>query len=781
MKKKPLLIITFSLLIVVLAISYFVFYRYSENKLESKKAPIKILLSQAENFLGYSTQMAFKKASEALLLSKAIKNEESVIQALELLAKINDIQGNTKQALILNEQALSHARKKNLPIEIGKITLEIGKLYYNWGQYDTAIIFFNNAHAFAEKNNNPQLISDALSSIGKYYRVKGQFDKAMDHFQKALDIARANNNIKQVAVSHNTIGKYYISEGDLISALQSYQEAYATSEKLNDKLLLADVCNHLGGLYLLTDQHEKALEFHRKALTYRFDMDNPEGCAKSFNNIGKSYLELMQLDSALQYFNQSLELCKKTGYKKGMVKALTNIGKVYSMNKNVEQAETILLQAFEISRSAGYKLGVAESSQALGNLYQSTQSVNKALNYYQISLKNIENHNFDELLRINYHGLYQSYNQSGDYKNALKYHELLLSIEKKLLNVENRRQLAILQISFNTERKEKDNQVLRKDNELKAMDIKRKNTFLWLIVALLFSSLLLSLFIYNRFYIKASANKRLQELNAQVTSQNKALEKLIKELNTANKEKDKLFSIIAHELRNPLYWFQNLAEVLSKNFQTMKPEKIQKSLLALDESAKNAFHLMDNLLQWSRSRLNRITPRKTVFSLNKSIVESLKMFETIIQYKEIKLQIDIPNSIEVYADNDLLSCVVRNLVSNAIKYTPNEGSIIIECSSKVDFITVSVTDTGTGIVFKNFDDIFEKSTLSSQAGLMHEKGSGLGLKLCKEFVELNGGNIWLTNNYEQGTRFMFTIINGNQFFINILKEDVAANVSIYSA
>ncbi len=208
MKRKHLLIIIFSGLIVVFAISYYAYYRHSENMLETKNAPIKILLSQAEYYMGFSTQMAFKKANEALLLSKAVKNEESIIQALEILAKINDIQGNTQHSLLLNEQALSIAQMKNLPNENGKITLEIGKLYYNWGQYDTAIIFFNKSLAFAEKNNNPQLISDALTSIGKYYRVKGQFDKAMNHFQKALDIARTNNNIKQVAVSLNTIGKY---------------------------------------------------------------------------------------------------------------------------------------------------------------------------------------------------------------------------------------------------------------------------------------------------------------------------------------------------------------------------------------------------------------------------------------------------------------------------------------------------------------------------------------------------------------------------------------------
>src|SRR5262249_30224261 len=156
------------------------------------------------------------------------------------------------------------------------------------------------------------------------------------------------------------------------------------------------------------------------------------------------------------------------------------------------------------------------------------------------------------------------------------YHVALLETQRRLLDVEKARQLSVLTISFDLERKEKDNQVLRADNELKESLIKRKTTFIWLVVIALGFTLVLCLYIYNRLYAKKKVNYALARLNDQ--------------LETANREKDKLFSIISHELRNPLYWFQNLAEVLSKQFREMPHEKVQKSLSALDESAKNAFH-----------------------------------------------------------------------------------------------------------------------------------------------------------------------------------------------
>jgi len=381
----------------------------------------------------------------------------------------------------------------------------------------------------------------------------------------------------------------------------------------------------------------------------------------------------------------------------------------------------------------------------------------KAISYFEKSTIILEKLDFDELMRINFQGLYECYNKKNDFKKALHFHTLLLETEKKILNIENNRQLAILQLTYNTERKEKDNQVLRADNELKTMTIKRNSIFMWFNIALLVATILLCLFIYNRFYSKSIANQRLEALNIKITNQNQTLEKLNHELNIANEEKDKLFSIIAHELRNPLYWFQNLVEVLSKNYETMKPEKVQKSLLSLDESAKNAFHLMDNLLQWSRSRLNRITIKKTELNLLHEVKESIKMFETIIQYKEITLNISIPKTFYVNADADLLSCVIRNLVSNAIKYTPANGIISINCSEDNNFITVIVSDTGLGIDKETILEIFDVHNFNSNLGLMQEKGSGLGLKICKEFVEMNGGTIWGTNNDEHGTRFMFTL------------------------
>ena len=504
------------------------------------------------------------------------------------------------------------------------------------------------------------------------------------------------------------------------------------------------------------EQYDKALEYDKKALIWRSSLNNPEGIAKSYNNIGKAYTELKKLDSAFYYFNESLTFCEKINYKKGIIKSLTNIGKTYFIQGKYNVAIEFLTRAIKISVTAGYNIGIAESSLVLANIYKNSHQTDKAIEYYLLSLSKIKTTNYDDIKEGIYKGLFDCYSSVSNYKLALENHILLLETEMKLLNVENKRQLALLNIAFDTERKDKDNEVLRTDNEIKELLIKRKNILMWLIIVALGFMLVLCLNIYNRLYANKKANKILGELNQKITNQNIELAKLNKDLENANREKDKLFTIISHELRNPLYWFQNLAEVLSNNFKKMSEDKIQKSLSALDESAKNAFHLMDNLLQWSRSKLNRIHPKKSNYILYDLISDTLEMYQSIFEHKELEFYNGISSEIVVYADADLLCCVIRNLISNAIKYTPTNGHISINCSRDNDFITIVVSDSGVGIPDYKINRVFIDDPIS-MTGLLEEKGSGLGLKLCKDFVELNGGTIWAKSNKDSGTSFYFTV------------------------
>jgi len=717
-----------------------------------------LLLHKANDKLSFAPDSSEQIAIKVLAGSTFQNDPLNQVRSLLLIAKIKNLKGKTSLALTLYSKAYSLATSNKIIKEQCESLLSIGEIIYKRGEYDNSLAWFSKADTIARENKIEPYESYAIYYLGKYNQTKGQFARAKMYYLKALALARKSNDAQQLALILPSLGKYYISEGKLNVALSCYLEAFRISTKLNDQLLSADVCNHLGGLYLQINDYGKAMEFHRKSLQYRRQMNFPGELAKSYNNMGKIFLDQNQWDSAVYYFEESFMLCESINYKKGKVKALINLGKVSSEKNDLVEAERNLSMAYGIASESGYDVAIAESSIELGNVYTLCGKQDSALKYYTASLHKLSRSNYNDLLLKTYQGLFSIYKLKNKLEEAITYQTLVLETEKKLLDVENKKQLAILSITFDTERKERDYQVLLKDNALKASQLESKNTFIGLIVALLGFSVIFCLYMYNRLYVKKKANKLLEQLNHKIILQNAELEKLNRDLEYLGKEKDKLFSIISHELRNPLYWLQNLAEVLSRKYHTMSPEKVRKTLLALDESSKNVYHLMDNLLHWSRSKLNRVHPRKTENNLFTLVSETTGMYESFFQQKEISFYNGLSKDIFIYADADLFSCVVRNLISNAIKYTPNGGQISITYQFDKAYATLIISDTGKGISDSNLKNIFiSGDDFISMPGLMKEKGSGLGLKLCKDFVELNDGWIWVETLPGLGTKCFFTV------------------------
>jgi signal transduction histidine kinase/Tfp pilus assembly protein PilF len=704
-----------------------------------------------------SLSSSFEAAEKALKMAQIAGNDTMIVKSWIALGSNLRLQGKNDDALTMFQDALTLSKKIGYKPGECQSVIETGTIFYIRGEYEKSGDFFKEALSIAQQNQFSDLEATALNYIGKYYHTTGNFDESVLYYKRAIEIYKSRGNMLQSASVLLSLGKTYNNDGNLYMALRCYLDAYDSCEKTSDYINLADVCNHLGTIYLALEQPDRSMEYHRKALAYRVSLNTPEGMANSFNNIGKVFLVKNNPDSARFYFFKALRNCEQISYTKGKVKALTNLGKVYNIQYEYPKAKEYLLRSLGIAQKAGYNAGIAESSLELGNTFFGLNQPDSARQSYELCLLKAKSANLTELNHDGYWGLYKCYLANKDYEKSLQFYTLFAQAEKKLIEAENNHRLSELRITFESERKEKDNEVLRKDNELKKMTILRKDAFILIfIIALLFTAVF-TIMLYHRFESNKRANQGLENLNNKIVKQNKELEKLNKELENANREKDKIFSIITHELRNPLFWFQNLTEMLSLRYTKMPPEKVQKTLGALDESAKNAFHLMDNLLHWSRSRLNRITPVITDHSLEKLIHESSRMYETILKQKNIQLIIDLPIDSFIKADADLFMCIVRNLVSNAIKYTPEHGTIEITSKLKKQNYIVSVTDSGIGIDQKLKKSIFNSDKESSSAGLMNEKGSGFGLKLCKEFVEMNKGKIWVEDNTESGTSFCFTV------------------------
>ncbi len=229
------------------------------------------------------------------------------------------------------------------------------------------------------------------------------------------------------------------------------------------------------------------------------------------------------------------------------------------------------------------------------------------------------------------------------------------------------------------------------------------------------------------------------------------------ELIELNATKDKFFSIIAHDLRNPFNGLQALSMLLLRNYLEYDAKQVMEILELIQQSAERGVSLLENLLEWSRVQTGRIEYTPEVFSLSELVDESISLLLNQSDKKQIKLETTVSKDIQVFADRNMTFTVLRNLISNAIKFTFKEGNVTIGAEPQQNFIRVSVADNGTGILPDFQERLFKLGKNFSTKGTANESGTGLGLILCKDFVDKQGGDIWVESVYEKGSTFIFTI------------------------
>jgi len=231
-----------------------------------------------------------------------------------------------------------------------------------------------------------------------------------------------------------------------------------------------------------------------------------------------------------------------------------------------------------------------------------------------------------------------------------------------------------------------------------------------------------------------------------------------KELLRINSEKDKFFSIIAHDLRGPFCTFLGLTELMAEGFQTISTEEIQQISVQMRNSAANLFRLLENLLEWSRLQRGLAIFKPKTFLIMSKIAEILTLVLIDANKKNITVHYNISKNTSVYADENMFEVIIRNLVSNAVKFTPVGGNITVSATSLSDkSVSISIKDTGIGMNNKLIDNLFRLDVVTSRKGTDGENSSGLGLILCKDFVEKHGGELWIESAEMKGSTFHFSL------------------------
>jgi signal transduction histidine kinase len=299
--------------------------------------------------------------------------------------------------------------------------------------------------------------------------------------------------------------------------------------------------------------------------------------------------------------------------------------------------------------------------------------------------------------------------------------------------------------------------LLNKENEIKTKEIELKNHLSKLQLLGVFAFIILVSFsVFTLILLKK--NKRQKILLAKLNQKNQIINHKNTELASVNAQKDKFFSIIAHDLRGPFNGFLGLTEIMAKQFDSITLTELMNISASMNKSANNLFNLLNNLLEWSRMQQGNINFEPKVIPILPFATSTLQTIMEPATKKGIEVTIDIPENLQVFADENMLASTLRNLASNAVKFTPSGGKVSITAKPIVDNnIEISVKDSGIGMDSEMLGNMFKLDVSISRKGTDGEPSTGLGLLLCKDFIGKHGGKIWAKSEEGKGSTFYFTL------------------------
>lgn len=557
---------------------------------------------------------------------------------------------------------------------------------------------------------------DVLNKLGIIKRNTGEYSLALDYFFKILRIAESPLCNKEIAYSNNNICDIYIRLEKYDDALEFAEKAYQIFQLVNDSLGIAYNLNLKGLIYENEKEWNNALHSFKQSLDIRIKIGHQTDIATSLQNIGDCYIELNLIDSAFVCYKNSLAIFDKAGYKSGFI--YISLGKYYSAKKDYKSAIYYLNQAIE-------------------------------------SVKEIKNpFVFQKACEV----LHRVYFEMKDYKSAYQIQTLAINTKDSLQRSDYVKKIIQLEMNYNFEQQNAQTQLdeIKKDELFKTRIYEQKQITYSLIIILL-GIVVVALFILINYRYVRKTNRLLKENNDEILKQKTTIHTKNKELQELNATKDKFFSIIAHDLKNPFNGILGFSDLLVNSPHEYNQEETMYFLKMMRGSAQSAYKLLENLLDWAMSQTGRIEFKPEIISLENLIIDIINITASNSLPKKIKVSYEITDNIDIFADRNMINTILRNLVNNAIKYTHKTGTVKIVATNDENYVLISVIDNGVGIKPEEIEKLFNLSDKTSTPGTENEKGTGLGLLLCKEFVEKHGGKIWVESEFGKGSNFRFSI------------------------
>lgn len=664
------------------------------------------------------------------------KDSVDIMNKLGLDLAYSDI----KKAEFYSLLALDKSRQMRYAEGELSALINVGYSHYDHNRMDSSFYFFKKAVELAEEIGNDKGLGSAHNALGNGYKKIDDFPNAIKHYKESLHLHERNNNVSQMTAALNNIGRALTS----ISAFNEGTEYLLRALELNleNGFERKAALNLLGLAQIKMDQQEEevAMDYLLQVKEMANLRDDLYIQTDLFNQLIYISGKLEKYSDASHYYEQCLSQYKAYG-KSPAVPKHNYADNLFQQGRLVE-AEQVALESLEAKREQGNVLSQSYTLNLLADIYEAKGDLNKALAVSMEALQIVKQKKAKPRERKTYLDISDILQKQGQFELALDYRLKHDWINDSIFNAQKSAQQQAMLTLFETEQKQQQIEIQQAEISIKNIQADKRKTQL---ISLVVGAFLLFIFSGTVFWSYINTKK----IKARIQQQNEQLTQL-------NQTKDKFFSIIAHDLRSPLLGLESVGEQMDYYLKEDKTDELKNLSGQIEGTAKNLTELLDNLLNWALLQNGMIPYDPEAVDLKQEIDSVFQLLYAFASVKNISLvnQIDAPCLVN--ADKKAVNTILRNLISNALKFTDSGGRVSVNVKTENQLTTIEINDTGTGISAELIPTIFDLQAKRS-SGTQGEKGTGLGLVLCKELVELNKGTINVLSELGKGSSFVFQL------------------------
>ncbi len=677
--------------------------------------------------------------------------------ALRDLGTAADIDGRNEDAIGLYRKAIKAYQM--LPDSSGKQGIaaaynNMGIIYKNMGDYASAHEQYELAMAMHRSIGDSGGVMFCHGNIGRLHMLRGEFDSALVRYRLSNVLAERSGNKRVMAMNFGNMGAAFSEMGLIALALEHKYKAMNVFESIGDQRGVALSLSQLSSDYTKQGDYRRAIDMDKKALTIASKVDYKSVVLTLRINIGSNLLELSKPDSALLVLDEALSLQEELDAKDMRGTILIDIGQAYEALGETDKAEQAYREAVVFSSDIGDKDNWSSALASLGSVLLKRGKAKEAIKYCSEGLEIASRTGGVGKVETNCDCLYRSYKAMGDGANTFRYFEMFIAARDSSANMGNVRSLVQHEMIYAFQKKQLSdslvhvNQITLLENEKTIEHLRAaRNRNRTLGFA---GGAILLLAGGTAFYI--SDRKRRERKKALIQEQ--AVNTRLRQL---DKLKDQFLANTSHELRTPLNGIIGLSESLYQGVAGEPTDRMKENLSMIISSGRRLASLINDILDFSKLREKDITLALRPVDLKTIVEVDLRIMQPATLGKDLRLVNEIPRDIPaVIADENRLQQILLNLVGNSVKFTA-QGSVTVSAREENGMVAISVTDTGIGIPAGKLKDIFIPFEQADASAQRQFGGTGLGLTITKQLVELHGGTLSVQSVEGEGTTFTFTL------------------------